>query len=384
VQDTTAVGPRVSVNYALTADRQNIVRMTSGIVHDAASTNSQTTLGQNTSGYTDLYDLDLDGAFETQLHTAGITQQTLTNVIDLPGFRQPHTLDITAGYARQLPGRITLDVSMLRREFKDRTAMVDTNGIYNGVVFQGYANPDFTEIYRITANTSNWLTYTAFNVQAARDGGRWQFLADYTRQFRHLDGTWQPNDPASFIQPNAFPDDKGIGTPVTQVANSLSGTALTSAPQWQDHVLRTAVSTQLPWKLLLAGGFNVQSGPWSGPIVTRIAAADPQFGPSLVTLSNGKRVSNPLATTIRFAYPTRGEGQIRLPALKNLNMRLGRQFAVSHVRIDATAEVLNVLNGGGSSFFASGANQQYNVNFGTTSATLQPPRSVQAILRVAF
>ena len=39
-----------------------------------------------------------------------------------------------------------------------------------------------------------------------------QALASYVRQWRHIDGTWQPNDPASFIQPDAFANDTGIGS----------------------------------------------------------------------------------------------------------------------------------------------------------------------------
>lgn len=35
---------------------------------------------------------------------------------------------------------------------------------------------------------------------------------------------------------------------------------------------------------------------------TFLAAPDPQFSPATLALSNGRSVSNPLATTVRFAY----------------------------------------------------------------------------------
>ena len=58
-----------------------------------------------------------------------------------------------------------------------------------------------------------------------------------------------------------------------------------------------------------AGSYTLQKGRWSGPIPTGSLRPDPQFGPPTVTLSNGRVVSNPLATTLRFAFPTRSEGQ---------------------------------------------------------------------------
>ena len=37
-----------------------------------------------------------------------------------------------------------------------------------------------------------------------------QMLATYTRQFQHVAGGYQPNDPAGIIQPNSFPNDKSV------------------------------------------------------------------------------------------------------------------------------------------------------------------------------
>jgi hypothetical protein len=381
---TTAIGPRVGVNYAVTSDRRNMIRATAGVIHDATSNGTQSTAGTNSGGYVDSYDTNLDGVFETTLRTSAVNQRTLNRIIDLANYRQPHTVDITAGYARQLPGRITLDISAVRREFKDRSTTIDTNGVYNGNVFVGYADPNFTDIVRLTSNTYNWPVYSALAVQAARDGNGWQFVADYTRQFRHLAGTWQPRDPASFIQPDAFPNDKGIGGVSASTTNSLTGTAYTGAGQWQDHVFRAAMSVNGPWGTLAATSYTWQSGPWSGPIMTKLAAGDPQFGPSSVVLSNGKTVSNPLATPIRFAYANAGEGQFHLPAVGVWNLKLGRRFSFGHLRVDASAEVLNLINSGNDYIFANGANQLYSPLYGKTGGLLQTPRSVQGSVRLDF
>ncbi len=384
LQDTTGVGPRFGFNFALTDDRRNMLRGTAGIVHDSTADGTLITAGSNFGGDTDSYDLDLDGVFETSFYTPGVTQRTLNRVVDLANYRLPHAVDFTVGYARQLPGRVTLDVSVLRREFKDRPATYDINGIYNGNVFVGYANPDFNAINRLTSNTYNWPVYTGVTLQAAREGTRWQFLADYTRQFRHMAGTWLPHDPASFIQPNAFADDKSIGIITGSVSNSLSGTAMTQAVQWRDHVFRAAVNVNGPWGVLLASTLTVQSGLWSGPIVTKIAAPDPQFGPATVVLSNGRVVQNPLATTIRLAYPTLGDGQLKSPVVTGWNIRAGRRITIGHVRLDPTIEVLNLLNRGADYLWGFGANQLYNPLYAQGSGSLQPPRSVQGTIRVDF
>ena len=66
------------------------------------------------------------------------------------------------------------------------------------------------------------------------------------------------------------------------------------------HVLRIGGTYTGPFQTVLSANYTLMSGPYTGPVVTRIAAADPAFGPSTVRLSNGRTVANPLATTIRF------------------------------------------------------------------------------------
>jgi hypothetical protein len=118
--------------------------------------------------------------------------------------------------------------------------------------------------------------------------------------------------------------------------------------------------------------------------VTKIAAADPQFGPSTVTLSNGRKVSNPLATTIRFAYPTRGDGQIQLNSLQNLNLRIGYDIAVGAGRqIQLALDIFNLTNQGAFEQWLDAANQQYSPNYGLGRAR-QFPRVFQLSTRFTF
>ncbi len=117
--------------------------------------------------------------------------------------------------------------------------------------------------------------------------------------------------------------------------------------------------------------------------MTKVVAPDPAFGPPTVTLSNGRVVSNPLATVIRFANPTRGDGQLTTSRFYALNLRIGRRFTVARTKLDASLNVFDITNNGADMSFQSGANQTYNVLYGTTTYR-QLPRSAQVQLRASF
>ena len=199
----------------------------------------------------------------------------------------------------------------------------------------------------------------------------------------------EPNDPASFIQPDAFANDRGIGSVRGNVTDSLSGTADTRNPMWEKDQLRLSVVYFAPWSLVLATNLSVQSGPYSGPVVTRLAAPDPRFGPPTVTLSNGRVVSNPLATTIRFAHANRGEGQIKAPYLNLVNLRVGRIFTFGKRKLDVSFDVFNLFNADTDQQFFDGGNQLYSSNYAIKDGEFfgvnrQPPRQGQVTMRFAF
>jgi len=388
-QRSLEVGPRLSVNYAITADSRNVVRAHWARVHDQPGL--VTTTGTPNLGQRDLYDLELDGTFETVFVTPPTAGTIVNRTID-PDLHQPYVREWGAGYSRQFTGGIAANVGAAHRRFVDRPTLVETNGRYDGNVFVGYADEAFNDIYQATNNRWNTPVYSSLELSVTKQTARVQALGSYVRQWRHIDGTWQPHDPASFIQPDAFSNHTGIGSSTgtasaTSDSNSLSGfhmtQSVTASAEWQDHVARAAVAATGPWGLMLATNYTFQSGAWSGPIVTRIAAADPAFGPATVRLSNGRVVSNPLATVIRFAYPTRGEGQQRTPALHALNLRAGRRFAIRRMKFDASLDVFNVTNHGADLGFEFGGNQTYNPLFGLT-IDRQLPRSAQIVLRAAF
>jgi hypothetical protein len=291
------------------------------------------------------------------------------------------------GYRHQLPGQVSVDASVMRREFRERTALVEINGIYENGVFKGYRDESFNDIYKITNNVWNWPVYTFFELQATKQVDRLQAIASYTHQWRHLAGTWQPNDPASFIQPDAFPNSKGIGstTSTFESQNSLSSNASVTGLQVQtiDDTIRLGANYRGPWDIVLATNYTLQSALWSGPILTRLAAPDPRFGPPTVTLSNGRVVSNPLATTIRFANQTRDEGQFTLPSVHTWNVRIGKDIRLGAHRLEAAVDVFNVTNNDAFYLLENGANQTFSPLFGQ-GRQRQTPRAAQISARYVF
>ena len=384
-QNSTEIGPRFGVNYLLTSDGRRAVRASWTRVAELLSQTTQSA-GSNVSGLRDLYDTDLDGAFETTFVTPGASALSTDRVLD-DARGQPHTDEWIVGYRQQLPGQVTVDASVVRREFRERTALVEINGIYDSSVFKGYENENFNDILKITNNVWNWPVYTFFELLATKQTARFQGIASYTHQWRHLAGAWQPNDPASFIQPDAFPNSRGIGsvTSTAESQNSLSSSPAVTSLQAQtiDDIVRLGASYRGPWDIVLATNYTFQSGLWSGPVVTRVAAADPRFGPATVILSNGRVVSNPLATTIRFAYATRDEGQFTLPSLQIWNVRIGKGLRFGDRRLETALDVFNVTNQDAFHLLELGANQTFSPLYGQ-GRQRQAPRAAQLSFRFMF
>lgn len=382
LQDAWHVGPRFGVTWVATADGKNVFRTSAGRIHEIPLPRNLGAVGALSSTFTDTYDNNLDGVFETTFVTPGSTAALADRFPD-PNHHQPYTDEWTAGYRRQLPGGVALDTGFSRRKYKGLPALVETNGIYDGNVFKGYKNENLNNIFSITNNIWNRLVYSGVELNLSKRSKHAQAILAYTRGFQRVEGTWQPNDPASFIQPSAFPNDLGIGSIRGNITNSLSGTADTRSSSWQKHNFRLGGTYDTTFGLTGSVTFTYQSGPYSGPVVKRIAAADPAFGPSTVSLSNGRAVSNPLATTVRFANATRGEGQFKLEPLQNLNLRIGYNLKISGQKIETAMDIFNILNKGTYEQFLDGANQQYSPNYGLGRAR-QIPRVFQASVRYAF
>ncbi|HEX9773605.1 MAG TPA: hypothetical protein VGA44_09075, partial [Steroidobacteraceae bacterium] len=264
------------------------------------------------------------------------------------------------GVSHQLPFKIIADAMFLQRLYKGRMVAIDTNGIYENGVFLGYRDPTFNQIFEVRNGTENWFVYRGVELSVHKGVSRdLQFLISYSHARQWIDGTWDRNDPAGFLQPDAFPNSKGIGSLLGPVNLGQIDSFLDPLQPTQytlrnsgvpPHLLKVSVAYVALFGITIGGSYLFQQGQYSGPILTLIPQADVSHQPS-VTLSNGRAVPNPLATRVRFFYPTRDQGQLQQPSLSVLNLRIGKRFKRNSHTLGAAVEVFNLFNQGNNLFF---------------------------------
>lgn len=375
-QRSHEVGPNIGAAFAVTPS--TVIR---GYYGRRFSSISETAvrLGSAALGFTDFYDRDRNGTYETQFITPGSSTTRRDIIIDLDQWHQPYVDEASGAIERQLTKQIAVSAIYMRRVFKDAALTVEQNAIYDGMRFVGYRDESLNAIYQLTNNRWSSNVYDELALTARVSLNRVRSLASYTRQWRCNSGTWTPNDPASFLQPDTFKNCKGIGRNQGSTSgpvdyDSLSGTAMTGGNQWHDHIANVSTTFELAYGIQAAMDYRFQSGVWSGPIVTRVAAPDPRVGTPTVTLSNGRVVSNPLATLIRFAGSDRSDRQTHLPSLHQLNLALRKRFVFGRTSLQAGVELYNLTNSDADVQFAFGANQLYGSNFGV-GLSRQPARN---------
>ena len=397
-QNSTEIAPRLGFSYLLTADARNVLRGSYVRVHQQLMGTRHPVAafgGDDAAGLRDEYDVNGDGIFETVILTPPRAATISTQQFD-PELHQPLFDEFTLGFRRQFPGQISLDVAGIVKINKQQYAQVDINGIYPSAPFQpfggfGRVDPNRGLLYRLTNNTWSQTNYRAFQMTLAKNmTHNFQLLATVHRQWQKLTGTWNPTDPARFIQPDAFPNNRLVWrTDGVQDHNSLAtGTSLTNNPMWNPYSIRLSGAWQAPAQLLVSGSYTIMAGPYSGPIIDQLPSNDPQirvFGPSTMVSSTGARQPNPLATRIRFAYATRGEGQVKAPDVHAFNVKVGRRFGLGAGRnLELSANVFNLLNAGDYTEYArTGPNRLYNPRTFLTYTNPQTPRALQleAVMR---
>ena len=290
--------------------------------------------------------------------------------MDSANNHQPYLDEFIIGFRRQFPWQSSLDVAWIKRSYHDMWATIDVNGMYPSGPNQafggfGLVDPNQGIVTQQTNNTWSTLEYQAIEITFAKNmSHNFQLMGGFNRQWHHMAGTWNPTDPAGFIEPDAFANDANLYMPRgDNDGNSLpdTGNALSYGPTWMKYRGNVAGVWLAPLDITVAATYTIQAGPWSGSPLYRLAANDPAiavFGPARITLPNGTTATNPLSTRNRYVYNDRGTGQFQSPAIHTVGLKVGKKINLGGSRqTEVAANFLNLLNGG--DFTQSSYNSAY-------------------------
>ena len=389
---STNIGPRFGFAFLVTADARNVLRGSAGRVHEQVNGRDPiTTFATTTNRFRrDIYDANGDGIFEQEIVTPAATNALNQLAFD-PNLHQPYLDEFVLGFARQFRGQISLDVSASRRYFTDGYAEVDINGIYPSgpnQAFLGFGRVDPNQGKVMQQTNATWSRIVVTNVEAilAKNlSHNFQVMTSLTRQWQHLDGTWNPTDPARFIQPDAFANNRDLSRHLFGNGDddSLDGGGNESGVAYRPYSVRIAGQYFAPWSVRVAASYIIQAGGYIGPLIRQIAAADPIFGPGSIRLANGTTQPNPLATTWRFVNATRGDGQFLNETARYLQLNLGRAFSFGNQKLEAGLGIFNVFNTGAHTQWNTGA-QRVGTALYQSRFNRHPPRAFQITAAFKF
>jgi hypothetical protein len=392
-QKSWTVQPRLGATYLVTTDAKNVLRASyARLGEQVMGRDGITTFGSDdTVSFRREYDNNLNGIWgepgETVLAPA--SSAALAGQQIAPGLHQPYLDEFIVGFRRQFGWQIGLDVGYINRAYKDMWANVDINGIYPdrpGLPFLGFGKVDPNQgiVNQQTNNTWSQLKYQAVEMTLTKNMSHgFQLIAGFNRQWHKITGTWNPTDPARFVQPDHFANDANLYMPRgNNDGNSLpdTGNALSYGPTWMKYRGNFGAVWQAPWGINVAGNLTVQAGPWSGSPLYQLSATDPdvlRYGPSTFQLANGSTASNPLATRNRYVFSTRGEGQVKAPTINTVGLKIGKVLKYDRYQLEVAGNMFNLLNAGDYTQYSyNSAYQSWSSNF-LLMVNQQPARAFQ-------
>ena len=288
---------------------------------------------------------------------------------------------------------------MTAKAYRDQYGQVDINGFWPdapGQPFGGFGrvDPNSGLIYRLTNMRWSAAKYRGCDGHRRQEHverlpGDGKLPAPVAAPGRHVEPDRIRR--GSFSR-DAFPNDKTIWRQQDPVDhNSLAtGNSLRNTPTWTPGSFRLAGTWNAPKNIVVSGSYTAVGGPWTGPVLAQLPANSPdvtRFGPAnVVNAQTGARFANPLATRIRFLYPTRGEGQAGLPYVHTVNMKVGYRLKLgSHQYVQLGANIFNALNAGRyTEWHRSGANLSYQPTFYQVQDNQQTSRAYQVDITYRF
>jgi hypothetical protein len=393
------VQPRVGIAYMVTSDARNVLRASYSRLYEQVNGRDYIVSFNSTGAINtrDVY-IDRNGA-QTTIVTPP-TRSVDTSLLFDPNLHQPWADEFVVGFRHQFAGQVSADLSATRRIYHDQFETIDINGRYPSgpnQPFGGFGLVDPNQGIIQKEVNGSWTRVIVSNVEgtlAKNLSHDLQLVASFSKQWQHLEGTWNPTDPALFIQPGAFPNEGDLSTQLfgNGDSNTLNGGGRESGAAYRPYSVRLAGQYFAPWNINIGASYVIQAGGYVGPVITRLAAADPVFGPATVRLADGSTQSNPLAPTIRFcgadalpcaANPIRSDGQTINDTNRYLQLKIGRAFKVNGTTFEPALNIFNAFNTGAYTQWDTGANRLYSSTY-LAVFNRHPPRAFQLSFSYKF
>lgn len=366
-----ALSPNIGASYALTDDKKTIARASfsrhyNNIIAGALPTSSRY---QSAPYYTE-YDNDLDGVFETVVPFTPATlnvESVEWGDVDLLGYSD----DFSFGASRELPWDMTISADYIYRETGGGLAWI-WNAIIEDGVWQGPIVPhtQYNEFMTPVENTYNWQTFQGLDITLNKAmSDNLQFLMAYSYGDGHLEGTYTPDDPLYYLQPETFPMQ-------TTLVN---------------HSARINVVYLAPYDIVVGVTGSITQGQLSQPLLLLLDGSSPDFfahGPPVIfDPAIMATLSNPLFSPVRRPGEDRDEGRWRGETTYNWNLRVGKSFNImDRYRLEAAVDIYNVFNAGSHPWDNRGMILPYNAQFTgeLSTGTYQRPRAAKATIKLSF
>ena len=195
---------------------------------------------------------------------------------------------------------------------------------------------------------------------------RLQFVGGFHRQWQHQAGTWNPTDPARFIQPDAYRNDKLIYM-ARGVDDTDSYRLFAFGPSWQEYsrFAPAAHGSRLSdsW---FRRELHATSRSMAGPHSHETRGYRSRRHPLRSGHHPGRwRLSiKPACDDDSHQVPTRGEGQEQYQAdpVRVLNLKVGKKLRFDDRReVEMSANIFNLANGNGHwQYDYANASQEFN------------------------
>ena len=393
-QDSTEVAPRFGFSLMLDQDANNVIRGSFVRLHAGLTGRDRPTRFASTAATTirDEFDNDLDGVFETTQLSTRFGDALVKQRFD-PDLEQPYIDEFILAYRRQFPGQLVVDIAGTLKHVENNYSEVDINGIYPagpGLPFLGFGliDPNRGRITQQTNNAWSRNNLWAGDFTVTKNmSNNFMLYGTLGVQKHNISGDWNPTDPARFIEPEKFPNNRNLeDTRGNGDENSLSGGGGGSTNIWKDYTFSFMGQWDAPGGIKVSTGYTLNQGNFNGVVKDRLSSGDPTFGPSRFTLPNGTTQANPLATRFRIVFPTRGEGQFKAPNIHNMNLKIGKEIQIGDSQsIEISGNIMNIANSNSFYQWQGGANRIYDTRrYQTLMRSLQPARALQLFLRYTF